>query len=63
MNKSRVLKWFVGLIDLEQHTAIDKQAISTLENLLSAHAFDWIVLRVNYGMSSCKDFAMALNIV
>ena len=33
-------KVILGLIDLEQHTAIDKQAISTLENLLSAHAFD-----------------------
>ena len=32
----------------------------TLVNLLSAHTFAYIVLRVNYGLTSCEDLAMAL---
>ena len=39
---NRVLKWFVGLIDLQQHTTGDKQAIWALENLLATQAFDCI---------------------
>ena len=32
LSNNRMLKWFVGLVDLEQHTARDKQAIWALEN-------------------------------
>ena len=51
----------MGLTDLEQHTAIDKQAKSALENLLSAHTFDYIAVRVTYGLTSCEDLAMAVT--
>ena len=32
----------------------------SIENLSSAHAFDYIVLRVKPGLTSCEDLAMAL---
>ena len=35
---NRVLKWFVGLIVLEQQTARDKKAVWPLEKLLAASA-------------------------
>ena len=49
----------MGLIDLEQHTARVKKAIRVMENLLVTHSFDYmIVLRINPGLTSCKDLAM-----
>ena len=53
-----MLKGFVGLIDLEQHTARDKQAIQTLKNLLAAHTLDYIMLRNKPGLTSCEDLAI-----
>ena len=41
-------------------TARDKQS---LENLLATHTFDYIVLRVKPGLTSCKDLATALQSV
>ena len=58
--KNFVLKWFVDLIDLEEHTAKDKQAIWALESLSAIHAFDYMVLRVNPGLTSCEDLAATL---
>ena len=49
-------------MDLEQHTERDKQAVWILENLLAAHTFDYIVVRVNPGLTNYENFAMALNI-
>ena len=57
-----MLKWFVGLIDLQQHTARDKQDIWAFEILSAAHIFDYIVLRVNPGLSSYEDLATALPV-
>ena len=48
------------MIDLQQHTTRDKQAIAALENLSATHTFDYIVLKVNPGLTSCKDLATAL---
>ena len=31
-----------------------------MENLSSAHTFDYIVLRTNPGLTSCEDFATTL---
>ena len=59
---NRVPKWFVSLIDLEQHTVREKQAIRTLKNLLASHAFDYIVLRIKPGLTSCEDLATALEL-
>ena len=46
-------------------TAHSKRQTShmSIENLSSTHAFDYIVLRVNAGLTSCEDLAMALYIV
>ena len=52
-------KWLLGLIDLEQHTARDKKPWA-LQNLSAAHTFDYILLRVNFGLIICEDLAMAL---
>ena len=57
-----MLKGFVGLIHLEQHTARDRKALY-IEKLLPAHAFDYIVLSVNLGLTSCEDFATALPVM
>ena len=54
-----MLKGFVGFIDLVQHTARATKSICELENLSSAHTFDYIVLRVNPDLTSCKELAMA----
>ena len=119
-----MLKWFVGLIDLEHHIARDRKAISVLmiraeiypdihylysansmkfplimyskfvwsnliwpdrclflagkclvtghyhksciwalKRLPAAHAFNYIVLRVNPGLTSCENLATALDVV
>ena len=50
-----MLKGFVGLLDLEQHTARDKKAIGALKNLLAAHTFDYVVFRINFLLTSCED--------
>ena len=47
-------------MDLEQHTARDKQAIWALENFSAIHALDYILLRVEPGPTSCEDLAMIL---
>ena len=52
--KQRVLKWFLDLIDLEQHTARDKQAMLALEILSASHVFDYIVLRLTLAWSVVK---------
>ena len=31
--------------------------------IISAHTFDYVVVRVNYGLTSCEDLAMALTSV
>ena len=53
---NRVLKRFVGLRDLEHYTARQK-AIQALKRLSFAHAFNYIVLRINPGPTSCEDIA------
>ena len=50
-----MLKGFVGLLDLEQHTVRDKKAIGALKNLLAAHTFDYVVFRINFVLTSCED--------
>ena len=32
-----------------------------MEYLLAAHAFDYIVLRINPGLTTCKDLAMMVD--
>ena len=32
----------------------------SIVNLLATHTFDYIVLRVNFGLTSCEDLATAL---
>ena len=54
LSSKHSLKWLAGLIDLEQHTAKDKQAIWALENLSAAHAFDYILLRIKPGLTIVK---------
>ena len=50
-------------MDLEQHTARDKQVIiMSIGNLLDAHAFNYIVFRVKPGLTSCEDLATALHV-
>ena len=51
-------KVILGLIDLEQHTARDKQAVWILENLSAAHTFDYIVLRIKPDLTSYEDLAI-----
>ena len=38
-----------------------QKAIWVMEYLSAAHAFDYIVLRINSGLTSCKDFAMVVD--
>ena len=35
--------------------------INNKENLLATHAFDYIVLRVNLGLTSCEDLATSVD--
>ena len=37
------------------------KAIWAMENLLAAHPFDYIVLRINPGLTTCKDFATMVD--
>ena len=39
------------------HSKSHKSHVSN-GNLLTAHAFDYIVFRINPGLTSCKDLAM-----
>ena len=32
-----------------------------MENLLATHTFDYIVFKINPGLTSCKDLAMVLG--
>ena len=43
------------------HSKRQKSHMS-IEKLKSAHAFNYIVLRVNNGLTSCKDVATALQV-
>ena len=38
-----------------------QKAIRVMENLLATHAFDYIVFRINPGLTSCKDLAMVVD--
>ena len=38
-----------------------QKAIVSNGNLLAAHAFDYIVLRINPGLTSCKDLATVVD--
>ena len=38
-----------------------KKAIWVMENLLATHTFDYIVFRINPGLTSCKDFATVVD--
>ena len=52
--------WFVGLIDLEQHTARDTQAIWAWK--LISHPYIWLhSAQDKSGLTSCEDLAMALT--
>ena len=46
------------MINLEQHTARDKKA---MEKLLATHTFDYMMLRVNPGLTSCENLATAVD--
>ena len=49
------------MIYLEHYTARDRKAICmSIEKLSFTHTFNYIVLRVNPGLTSCEDLAMAL---
>ena len=61
LSNKQSAKVFLGLIDLENLTARDRKAISALKRLSGTHAFNNIVLRVNLGLTSCEDLAMALS--
>ena len=54
----RSAKVIVGLIDLERHTARDKQVIWVLENLSAAHTFDYILLRIKPHLTSNEDLSV-----
>ena len=47
------------MIDLEQHTR-DKKPYEH-RKISNAHTFNYIVLRVNPGLTSCEDLAIALQ--
>ena len=32
-----------------------------MSNILAAHAFDYIILRVKFGLTSCEELAIPLN--
>ena len=38
-----------------------QKGICALENLSATHAFDYIVLKVNPGLTSCEDTATAMD--
>ena len=38
-----------------------QKAIGALENLSTAHTFDYIMLEVNPGLTSCEDLTMAVD--
>ena len=44
---------------LEQHTARNKKPYK--QCVLAAHAFNYIVLRINPGLTNCEDLAMVVN--
>ena len=56
----RVLVWFLGLVDLQQHITIGIKAISAVSNISATHAFDYIVLKLKFGLTSCEELAMPL---
>ena len=38
-----------------------QKAIGALQNLSAAHAFNYIMLKVNPGLTSCEDLTMAVD--
>ena len=40
----------------------NKQAIQIIEHLSATHTFDYIVLRVNPGLTSCEHLVKALGV-
>ena len=38
-----------------------QKAIGALENLPAAHTFDYIMLKVNRGLTSCEDLTTAVD--
>ena len=48
------------MIDLEHHTARDKKAIMSIEKVIISHVSNYIVLRVNLGLTSYEELATAL---
>ena len=60
LSNKQSAKVICRLIDLEQHTTRDKQAIKRMVNLSATHTFDCIVLRFN--LTSCEELANACGI-
>ena len=56
LNNKQSAKVILGMIDLE-HMQRQKSHMC-IEKLLTAHAFHYIVLRVNPGLTSCEDLTM-----
>ena len=46
----------------KHYTARDRKSYMSIEKLSSTHTFNYIVLRVKHGLTSCKDFATALQL-
>ena len=38
-----------------------QKAIQVMENLSATHVFDYIVLKINPGLTSCKDLATVVD--
>ena len=42
-------------------TAHSKRAVLVMKNLSASHAFDYLVLRANPGLTCCKDLAIVMD--
>ena len=52
--------WFLDLLDLWHYTITDRKSISAVVKLSATHIINFVVLRVNFGLTSYEELPPAL---
>ena len=60
-NKQNVKVSVICMSDRLRIVQQESKAIRVMEKILAAHAFDYIVIRINPGLTSCKDLATVMD--
>ena len=60
-NKQNAKVSVICMFDRLRIAQQESKAICVMEKILAAHAFDYIVIRINPGLTSCKDLATVMD--